>query len=120
MSTAAAQDAGERIAAALRTVPDLRVSLGPPAGLSPPAAVVWYPRLEWTGFCPGGPARGQWAVYLVVNLSEYAPGQLLGLIGSVTAAIDTVDGAVVTRATPGVYPAANQPAYEIEIEMELS
>lgn len=114
--------AGERIADALRRVPDLRVSVGLGRPVSPPVAVVGPPELEFEGLEPS-PTRGSWPVYLVVALSEFATGQLLDLIGPVAAAINEHSGGVVTKAEPGVYPGSAQaelPAYMLTVEAVLS
>lgn len=123
MTVEAAKAAGEQIADALRTVPDLRVAVGLGRPVTPPAAVVGFPRLDWSGYCAGAPTRGHWVVYLISPLDEYAWSRLLELVGPVAAAVDGHTGGVVTSAAPILYPASGQgdlPCYEIQIEMELS
>lgn len=124
MSIQAAKAAGEDLADALRTVPDLRVAVGLGRPVTPPAAVVGFPRLSWAGFCTSdGPRVGHWVVYLISPLDEFAWSRLLELVGPVAAAVDEHTGGVVTSAAPILYPASGQgdlPCYEIQIEMELS
>lgn len=114
--------AGNRIADALRRVPDLRVAAGLGRAIVPPTAVVGPPELKFEGLEPS-PTRGSWPVYLVVGSTEFATDQLLELLEPVAEAINEHSGGVVTKAEPGVYPGANQvdlPAYMLTVQAVLS
>jgi hypothetical protein len=116
--------AGEELATALRTVPDLRVTVGLGQPLIPPVAVVGPPVLSWTGgFCGGEPISSVWTIYLISSLTDFATAQLMHYVMPVATAIEENTDAVVRTATPGIYPSGDQgdlPAYLIEVEMELS
>lgn len=115
-------DAGRVIASALETIPDLRVFVGIGQQITPPAAIVGPPKLTWSGYSQSGqPRTGIWSVYLTVPFNPAALDTLLGLIGTVTGAIENSTPAVVLSANPGVYPSLGGalPAYQIMVEMDL-
>lgn len=115
--------AGEALADALRTIPELRVDVGHGRPVVPPAAVVSPPTLTWEGYCRDGqPHSATWQVSLVAVHSEYATNQLLEWVPAVATAIEEHTGAVVTTAVPGVHTGAagaDLPAYQLTVEMEL-
>jgi hypothetical protein len=113
-------EVADAIVVALRTVPNLRVSLDAGGAVSPPQAVVGPPRLVWEGYCDG-PTSGTFRVALVVANTDHAMERLWDLLPAVAEAIDSVPAAAVTRADPGSFTSggADLPAYDLTIEVSL-
>lgn len=113
--------AQQRLQAALETVAGIRV---PDVGVSvsPPAAIIGPPRLTWGGY--GSVGTGvltvQWNVYLVMPVNQYAVANLLALVETVTCAIEKYTPGVVLSSGPGSYtsPGGALPAYVITVQME--
>jgi hypothetical protein len=109
----------EALRAAARTVDGLRVfnDVGP--AIDPPCVVVPVPVLTWEGLC--GPTNATFNIAIVVRPKD-ASQALLTFLPLVVAAIETVDGAVVMRADPAVYPgttAGDLPAYQVTVDYAL-
>lgn len=114
------QQARQELVTALNAVQGARVhpDLGP--GLSPPVLVVGVPALEWQTVCEN-PTTARFPVYVVVKRDDRTADRLMELLPLVTAAVDGVPDAVVTRADPGSYPTSDGdlPAYQITVEYAL-
>lgn len=116
--------ASKRIADAVSSVPDLRVVTTVATPITPPAAVIGPPRLNWMGeasFGAGQPTTGQWNVYLVVAMNQYSIDVLLSQVAAVTTAIERLTPGVVLGAGPGIFPSPSGPlpAYTIMVQMEV-
>lgn len=105
---------------ALRAVDGLRASQDHGGEVNPPEAVIGPPQLVWEGFC-AGPSTATFRISLVVANTDRAMEVLWDLLPTVTAAIDTVPDAVVTRADPGSFTSGGSalPAYDITVECSL-
>jgi hypothetical protein len=116
--------ATQRLAWAASTVPGLRVSTSVSAPITPPAVVVGPPKLVWRGYGSSGnePTTGQWNVYLVVTMNQYASDALLALVGPVSAAIERFTPGVVISSAPGTYPSPTGalPAHVITVQLEVN
>lgn len=125
MSTAA-RDAYDSLKAGLKTVPELRqFELGQAIDIA--GLVVGMPGLQWEtyGNFGGGtppPTTARFVVFLVVPMDPRAMARLFDHIEDVTAAVETVENAVVISAEPGFYNdnTANKPCYTISVEMGLT
>lgn len=113
-------DAVDGLYAALRGVKGLRVYEDRGAAIDPPAALVGAPTLVWEGPCPK-PTSATLSVVIVVSADERAERRLWELLPGVTAAIDALDYASVSRAVPGLFGEGGTglPCYEIETEVSL-
>lgn len=103
-------------------VPSLFVVTNVASPITPPSAVVGPPKLFWTGYNQGGdPGTGTWSVYLVVAQTQYAMEGLLGMVASVSEAIENGTPGVVLGAGPGTYPSPQgpMPAYVIQAQMDF-
>ena len=111
----------QRLAAALSTIPDLRVVTSVAASVSPPAAVIGPPKLAWRVYNAGSqPITGQWNVHLVMPMNQYAMDTLLSLIAAVASAIETYTPGVVASSGPSTYPSPSGalPSYVLTVQME--
>lgn len=113
-------DATTSLAAALRTVPGLRVYTDPGATIDPPGAIVGPPRLDWRGAC-SEPTQASFLVYVVTGADGRSLERLWDLTVTAAAALDTAPDAVVRNASPGSWNASgiDLPSYEILVEVEV-
>ncbi|MDN5929485.1 MAG: hypothetical protein L0I24_00200 [Pseudonocardia sp.] len=110
----------EALAAALRTVPGVRVWTDLHSPIDPPGVVLGPPALTWSSYT-ADPTTGRFLAYVVVPADGRALTALWDLVPLVAAAVDTVQDAVVLRADPANFSggSADLPAYMIEIEVSL-
>lgn len=117
----AVAETSQALAAALRTVPKLRVYTDPGAVIDPPGVLVGPPRLTWGGYV-GDPTDALFVVTLAVPADDRALERLWDLVPQVAEAIDTVPDAVVRSAEPGMWTTGNGtdlPCYLINVECSL-
>ncbi|NIH81691.1 hypothetical protein [Amycolatopsis viridis] len=112
-------EAAQQIETALKTVDKLRVY---PLGddIDPPGLLIGAPQLTWDGY-GSAPTTATFPVFLIVAMDERALELLWQLVTPVTAALDTVQDAVVQSADPGTFPAGSQnlPCYSFSVEVSL-
>jgi hypothetical protein len=104
--------------AALKGVAGLRVDVSGFGTVDPPGVVVGPPTLTW-GEYADNPTDATFDCVLYVPQDDRAIARLLRLLPLVRDAIETVEDAVVTTATPEVFRsgATDLPAYRITIEV---
>lgn len=112
--------ASQALAAALRTVPELRVYTDPGASIDPPAALVGPPQLTWEAY-DVAPTGARFVVVLMAAADERALECLWDFVPLVAAAIEAVPDTVVRQANPGVWLTGGTelPCYEIQVEASL-
>lgn len=113
----AVTDVGDRIAAAVRVVRSLRVSIDLGANLAPPAVLIGVPTLRWE--TPSSePSSVSYPLYLVVAADSSSSARLLALVPELVAAVDTVPDAAVISAVPGVFlmGGTDLPAYTLTVD----
>lgn len=117
----AISEAATAIRVALKTVPKLRVYDRAAPVVDPPGAFVGPASLQWESQGCVEPTGATFPVFLIVAADERAIDRLHDLVLVAAAAIDAVDTAVVTAATPTVYDAGTSglPAYLLTVEMSL-
>jgi hypothetical protein len=114
------KEAAERLAAALRLVPETPVHTDPGAVIAPRAIVLGPPSLQWeTGFSQ--PTSARFLVYAIESPDDGTVERLWDFVTEVADAIDTTTDAVVLSANPAVYTSGTTelPAYEILTEVSL-
>lgn len=94
--------AGNHLAWAASTLPNVRVSTSVVAPITPTAIVIGPPRINTIGY--GGFVTAQWNIYLVVAVTQYAVDILLSLATSLMLAIERLTPAVCRSSGPGTYP----------------
>lgn len=111
-------DLREALNAALRTVKGLRVDSSGWMGADPPAASVGPPAYGWESYA-ADPTSVSINVALYVPADERALQRLDALLPLVVDALETVDNAVVSNATPEpfTFGGAVLPAYRITVEV---
>lgn len=108
--------------AAKLSLPDLAVVTNVVAPITPPAVIIGPPRLFWRTYNAGGqPTTGQWNIYLIVALNQYAQDSLLSMVPQLCSAIEVGTPGVILSAGPGIYPSpqGGLPTYVITVQMEL-
>jgi hypothetical protein len=106
---------------ALSGVEGCRVYQDPGATLDPPALVVIAPLLTWDGY-RSVPSEATFTVLLAVKSDDRANQRLRELRPLVSAAIESVEDAVLIRAIPGATPNGSGgalPSYLFEVECSL-
>lgn len=92
----------------------------PAKTITPPASLVGPPELEFETF-QLKPTTARFPVFVMVAADEYAVERLWELPGKVAQAVDELDDAAVTAASPGLFsaPGGELPCYELIVEMGL-
>lgn len=116
------QAAADALAAAIATVPGVRVYTDPAAVVDPPGAVVGPPALRWEALATD-PTSATFVVYVAVAVDSRALSRLWDLVPQVVAAIEAsrdVD-ATIDHADPGTWLSggAELPCYEVTVEVAL-
>ena len=104
---------------ALRTLDTIAVYHDLVSPLATPAVMIGPPSLRWETGCVD-PTEATFIIRAIVQRDERSIERLWDLVVAVAAKIDETP-AVVTSATPGIYPssAGDLPCYEITTEMSL-
>lgn len=118
------QVAHQRLLDALNVIPNMRLADAVVAPVTAPQIIVGAPRFRWAGYgtsFSGQPITGQWVIYYVVPLNQYAVENLLSTVASICNAIERFTPGVVTSAGPGSYPSPTGllPAYLIHASLEV-
>lgn len=103
-------------------LPALSVIINVVTPIAPPAVVIGPPRLFWRTYNAGGqPTTGQWNIYLVVAMNQYAQDTLLSMMALLCSAIESGTVGVIMSAAPGIYPSPHGglPCYVITVQAEL-
>ncbi len=116
----AVADAAGRLAEALKAVKGLRMfKLG--AAVDRAGVIVGMPRLSYESYSPGTVTGATFPVFLIVPLDERAPERLWEFAEPVAEALESVYGATVGTADPGLYLSGGNelPSYTFTVEMSL-
>jgi len=114
-----AQMIADAVSLALPTLPVLTNVV---VSIAPPAVVIGPPRLFWRTYNAGGqPTTGQWNVYLVVSMNQYAQDTLLAMMPQLCSAIEVGTPGVILSSGPGIYPSpqGGLPCYTTTVQIEL-
>lgn len=114
------EEASGALAAALRTITELRVYDDPGAVFDPPAALVAPPELTWDAYS-SDPTGARFVVVVMVAADGQANRRLWDLVPRAAVAIETVEDAAVRQASPGLWTTGSTelPCYQIQIEVSL-
>lgn len=114
-------DAATRLTEALQAVEGVRLH-GPGDNVDPPALIIGFPRLTFSGYCPGQITGAAFPVFLVVAMDDRAQQRLWELAEPVAEAVESTVDATISSCEPGLYPAGQTelPSYTFTVEMSLS
>ena len=88
--------------------------------IDPPAVLVSPPTIDWEGYAPQ-PTTATIQVFLVVGQNDRALPQLLKYLPLVSDAVDSVENAVCSTATPTIFQVGSTdlPCYAISVDISL-